>query len=844
MSGGATIPACGCASFAFPATPCNQAGLPAIKYRTGDFVSFRYQLLEPLLDETELTAWRPGASGDLAMQMMEWWAYLGDVLSFYDERIANEAYLGTAVLPESVNHLVQLLGYRPKPALGARGTLAALLTPSARPPLSLPARLQIQSKPSPGEQPQIFEVDQATTIGAPDVVTADVSPGALPLLGGAGDALWIWLSGKITSIKPNDRYLLINAAAINSQTIKDYAWIKVTSASPGSDPLGAVITQLNFSVVGGQIAAGANANDYTLLRAQQSSPLWPYPNPPSPPLTTTGLDLAGVARGLSAGSLILLDVADGVAGVSPTPVIVQNYTEIVWYANPPAAPNAFWADLLRVGAAATASTPPIGIPHSEITFAPALPASWSPSPSQVTVRWGWISVGQLAPVLTSQNLTYSGGDAVLAPAPGEPAFPTLPAPVLLEDPSGDALAATAVAAQNPPNGATLVNISPPPSTPPALASPIDMFFNLVPVSRGKTVPAEILGSGNPVVAGQDFTLSKSPVTYFFDPASISGPNFSSTVTVSVNGVAWKEVQSFYGQPPTAQVFMLRADDQGQTHVSLGDGVNGALPPTGANNISATYRYGAGAEAPDAGTLTVVLTPTPGLKGVANPLAPSGGGDADPPSQLRTLAPRSVLTFNRAVSLDDYAAIALTASGVTQAVASYAFDPQSQRPAVVLWIAGDANASTAAAAALAGTQMPNQRLMIDTAVPLVSVLALTYMRDPRYADDAVRTALVAALADPATGLFAPARVGIGQPIYQSQIAQACLATPGVTAIQNVSLTPVPSGASRAPLRRLIYRLIPRGGCEGCSGQCFSPGPGAYFSVPNDPVHIVLTSAVAS
>ena len=49
-----------------------------------------------------------------------------------------------------------------------------------------------------------------------------------------------------------------------------------------------------------------------------------------------------------------------------------------------------------------------------------------------------------------------------------------------------------------------------------------MFFNLVGVSRGKTVATEMLGSGNPAVAGQDFTLAQSPVTYFFDPASISG----------------------------------------------------------------------------------------------------------------------------------------------------------------------------------------------------------------------------------------------------------------------------------------------------------------------------------
>ena len=46
-------------------------------------------------------------------------AYLADILTFYNERIANEDYLTTAQLPESVNHLVQALRHRPRPALGS-----------------------------------------------------------------------------------------------------------------------------------------------------------------------------------------------------------------------------------------------------------------------------------------------------------------------------------------------------------------------------------------------------------------------------------------------------------------------------------------------------------------------------------------------------------------------------------------------------------------------------------------------------------------------------------------------------------------------------------------------------
>ncbi len=150
---------CPCGQPQFPTLVCNPPDLPAINYRVGDYLLFRDKLLRPAPGETQLTGWQPGAQGDLAVQMIEWWAYLADILSFYNERIANEAYLGTAILPESVNHLVQLLGYRPRPALGSKVILAGLLAAGARVPVALPKGMQVQSKPAPGGAPQVFELD-------------------------------------------------------------------------------------------------------------------------------------------------------------------------------------------------------------------------------------------------------------------------------------------------------------------------------------------------------------------------------------------------------------------------------------------------------------------------------------------------------------------------------------------------------------------------------------------------------------------------------------------------------------------------------------------------------------
>ena len=86
--------ACQCDSGPPPPT-ANLAGLTQIAYRVADFAGFRRALLTPLAGEQQLASWSPG-TGDLGLQALEWWAYLGDILTFYNERIANGSYLRTA----------------------------------------------------------------------------------------------------------------------------------------------------------------------------------------------------------------------------------------------------------------------------------------------------------------------------------------------------------------------------------------------------------------------------------------------------------------------------------------------------------------------------------------------------------------------------------------------------------------------------------------------------------------------------------------------------------------------------------------------------------------------------
>ena len=228
-------------------------------------------------------------------------------------------------------------------------------------------------------------------------------------------------------------------------------------------------------------------------------------------------------------------------------------------------------------------------------------------------------------------------------------------------------------------------------------------------------------------------------------------------------------------------------------------------------------------------------PQPGLAAIANPVAPGGGADPDPPDKVRTLAPLSVMTFDRAVSLDDFRVIAATAPGVTRAAAAYAFDAASQRPVVTVWVGDDEGAVTAAQNAIAAACDPNRLPLVKRATQLTMRLALSYVRDPRYQDTTVLQALQQALIDPDAGLFGVNVVGIGEVFYVSRIYAACLAVPGVTAIHHLSFgTPHKF--------RSLPKYIRVGGAAPCIGERYDPGAGSYYAVPAE--NLQLTAEVAS
>lgn len=141
-----------------PITIANRPGLDAIAYRAGTHGSFLETMKARLSSSAfpalaELTT---RESRDASIAMLDAWATVADVLTFYQERIANEGYLSTATERRSILELARLVGYRLRPGLSASVYLAYTLEPTQDTTL-IEIGNKAQSIPGPNEKPQVFE---------------------------------------------------------------------------------------------------------------------------------------------------------------------------------------------------------------------------------------------------------------------------------------------------------------------------------------------------------------------------------------------------------------------------------------------------------------------------------------------------------------------------------------------------------------------------------------------------------------------------------------------------------------------------------------------------------------
>ena len=73
-----------------------------IRFRIGTYADFRRAMVEALDRNPKLAGWTRRKPDDPGIALLEGAAILGDILTFYQELYANEAYLRTAKWRESI----------------------------------------------------------------------------------------------------------------------------------------------------------------------------------------------------------------------------------------------------------------------------------------------------------------------------------------------------------------------------------------------------------------------------------------------------------------------------------------------------------------------------------------------------------------------------------------------------------------------------------------------------------------------------------------------------------------------------------------------------------------------
>jgi hypothetical protein len=211
----------------------NRPRLSAIAYRTGTWGTFRAAMIAGLSESRhpQLAALSTRDTSDFSLALLDAWATASDVLTFYQERNANEAYLRTAVERMSVGFLAGLIGYEPRPGVAASTWLAFKLdtAPGAPATTTIPARTQVQSVPGAGQTSQTFEttadIEARPAWNAMTPVLTQLAPPQ------AGDTA-IYLQGTSTNLKQGDGILLVGGE--RESNVKSTAWDfrRVVSVTP------------------------------------------------------------------------------------------------------------------------------------------------------------------------------------------------------------------------------------------------------------------------------------------------------------------------------------------------------------------------------------------------------------------------------------------------------------------------------------------------------------------------------------------------------------------------------------------------------------------------------------
>jgi predicted phage baseplate assembly protein len=331
-----------------------------------------------------------------------------------------------------------------------------------------------------------------------------------------------------------------------------------------------------------------------------------------------------------------------------------------------------------------------------------------------------------------------------------------------------------------------------------------IYANVVKATHGGTIN-EVLGSGDASQEFQTFQLKQPPLTF------VSAPNPSgvdSTLHVLVNNIEWEETDTLAGLGTKDRNFITLTDDNNVTSVIFGNGVEGARPPTGVQNVTSIYRSGIGSPGNvDAGQISMLQTRPLGVKSVINPLEASGGADREQIAQARQNAPYAVMSLDRLVSIEDYGNFSRTFAGVGKAASKRISD--GRRQLVEITIAGVEDARIDQTSDLYQNLLialqqygdPAMPIQLDVRELVLLVTSVNIKLGLDYQWDPVATAVRAAILD----YFGFDKRSFGQPALLCELIALIQGIEGVEYCDVVAFGGVPERQADASGNRVLLTI---------------------------------------
>lgn len=713
-------------------------GLTDLPRQYVTFNDYRRLMLADIASKPVLKGWSGEVEHDLGVMLFDMWSYVLDVTQFYDEKIAEESYVRTAKRAVSTNRIVDLLGYKRKPALSSKVNLSVEI--DGHDDITLKAGVRFRSEAFDDQPPQVFEL----------ISDVEVSP-----------QFNKWLLVDIPDTKFPGRIL-----------------VKPKGSGVPRSGILTIVDSSEEQVWGGYIDS---IEAYTAADNTKYQEVTLAPDISGDLIDKNVLDLRMFLMGLTAhqspydtstsGHKIYLD------GVYPQLIKDQ---AAVFEINGQLYPFLITSVTKAIVATGIGD---VEVPVTQIGFPTSLSSHVS-SATGLRLHFNPISVGKLAGFNKSRlTLNDLQPDAQLKKPAVEMIDNSMSAQFMLMGQSklGKELSGT-INRDDYNNyyfsaGMDATEFEQP------LKVPVSVRGNIITVYRGESVKQEVLGSTDSGTANNRFKFKKQPLSWIEDSTNAQGAR--PLLDLYVNGVLWQRIDSLFTAKPNDRVYVVETDEQGNSWVRFGDGIRGERPASGVNNIVADYYFGAGAAKPPAGSIHSIAKGAKGLKAVYGATRAKGGRDIESPESIKAYASSSVLTLGRAVSIQDFDALTKSYTGVLGVSSGWAWDPRKQRAVVKIWVIDDGDIDYQTLKTwLSSMSAPDTPVVVAAATPLVRDLTINISYSSKVPKEVTREAITELLHDKDHGILSKKKIGIHKVLYRSELVKRLQRLEGVDAVTSV------------------------------------------------------------